>query len=250
MIRVLKLVYLNVTFFSLFILFCAIGIPILALFILLLSIFLTRRDTMRMLRRAICWYGAITVRVLPFPLIKIQYRRHKNKGSAGPYIFICNHRSTSDPFLIGCLPYELVQIAKEYPLRLPVLGIVARGAGYLSINEMPFKIFSRKASALLDKGVSLVAFPEGTRSRDGKMGQFHSGIFRLALQTGYPIVPLCIAGNKNIPPVGSFLLRPGIIKMHELTPLRWDEYRALSPYILKKKVREIIKREVNILERE
>ena len=250
MIRVLKLIYLNLTFFTLFILFCAIGIPILALFVALLICFLSRRDSMRMFRRVVCWYGAITARVLPFPLIKIQYRRHKEKGSAGPYIFICNHRSTSDPFLIGCLPYELVQIAKEYPLRIPVLGIVARKAGYLSVNKMPFDEFSRKAGELLNKGVSLVAFPEGTRSRSGEMGQFHSGIFRVALQTGYPIVPLCFAGNKNIPPIGSFFLRPGIIKMHELTPLQWDEYRNLSPYTLKNRVRDIIKREVDVLEGE
>ena len=250
--NVLKLVYLNVVFYLLFILFSAISIPLLSLFVAFLSLFLSHRNTMKRFRRAISFYGAVIIRILPFPLIRVLYKDYsKDKGRGkGPYIFVCNHRSSSDPFLIACLPYEIVQIVNTWPFRLPVLGVFAKWAGYLNVKRMQFKEFSSKTIELLEQGVSIVAFPEGTRSRNKKVGQFHSSMFRVALQSRYPIVPVCISGNENKPPRGSLLLHQGIINMHKLPALQWEQYKDLGPFKLKNKIRDIIIKELAVMEGE
>ena len=79
-------------------------------------------------------------------------------------------------------------------------------AGYLNINIMAPELFFEKALQLLRDGVSIIFFPEGTRSAGREMGHFHGAAFKLALQSRAPIVPLCISGNENIPPRGSLLL--------------------------------------------
>jgi len=120
-------------------------------------------------------------------------------------------------------------------------------AGYLSVREMPFEEFSRKTVELLGQGVSVITFPEGTRSGDKPMGQFHGSIFRVALQAKCPIAPVCINGNKNIPPRGSLLLRPGTIRVHKLPALQWEEYEDMKPFELKNRVRDIIAREQAVM---
>lgn len=205
---------------------------------------------MRMLRRAIAWYGAVIIRVLPFPLIRVQYRDFERGKGDGPCIFVCNHRSASDAFLMAFpgLQYECVQVVNIWPFRIPVLGIIARLAGYLSVKEMPFAEFLRRSILLLKQGVSTIVFPEGTRSGGKEIGQFHSAIFRVALESRCPIIPLCITGNENIPVRGSFLLRPGVIKIHKLIALPWQDYRNLTAFTLKSRVRDIIARELELME--
>lgn len=244
----LKVAYLNLTFYPLFFLFSAISIPLLTVLVVFMGLFMTRRATMKRFRRAMTWYGIVIIRVLPFPLVRIRYHDYAKGQTDRPHIFICNHRSASDPFLMACLSHEYVQVLNTWPSRLPVLGRYARWAGYLSVNEMPFEVFLEKALELVRQGVSIVAFPEGTRSSSRTMGQFHGGIFRVALQAACPIVPLCITGNENIPPRGSFLLRPGTIKVHKLPALQWEEYKDLKPFKLKNKVRDIIAGETALME--
>jgi len=250
--NVLKLIYLNVTFYLLIISFSAISIPLLSLFVAFLSLFLSHRNTMKRFRRAISFYGAVIIRILPFPLIRVLYKDYsKDKGrDKGSYIFVCNHRSSSDPFLMACLPYECIQIANTWPFRFPMLGVFAKWAGYLNVKKMQFKELSSKTIELLEQGVSIIVFPEGTRSGNKKIGQFYSSIFRIALQSRYPIVPICISGNENIPKRGSLLLRQGIINMHKLPALQWEQYKDLGPFKFKNKVRDIIIKELAIMEGE
>jgi 1-acyl-sn-glycerol-3-phosphate acyltransferase len=127
--------------------------------------------------------------------------------------------------------------------------MVAKIAGYLNVRELPFEIFFAKTLQLLKEGVSIAVFPEGTRSRDNSVAQFHSAIFRVALEAKVPIVPLCITGNEKIPPVGSPYLRPGLIKIHRLEAVTWDEYHNFSPFKLKNYLREIIIKETALMDR-
>ena len=244
----LKLICFNFVFYILFILFSLIGIPIFSVIVAFQSIFISHRNGMKKFRRAISWYGLGVIKVLPFPFVRVFYKNLDTTGEKGPFIFTCNHRSASDPFLMACLPYEIVQIVNIWPFKLPVLGFMARCAGYLSIREMPFEEFSKKATDLLNEGVSIAAFPEGTLSADGSLGQFHGSIFRVALQTGYPVVPVCITGNEKIPARGTLLLVPGTIKIHKLSPITYDEYRGFTPYKLKNMVRQLIADEIEVME--
>jgi 1-acyl-sn-glycerol-3-phosphate acyltransferase len=243
-----KLLWLNATFYVLFLLFSLAAIPLLSLAVAVSRPFSTHRDAMRRFRRAISWYGMVIIRVLPYPLVRVAYEDLAPESPPGPYIFVCNHRSSSDPFLMACLPYECAQVVNDWPFRLPVLGWFAGWAGYLSVTEMPFAEFSRKAIALLDQGVCVIAFPEGTRSGSRKMGQFHGSIFRVALKARRPIVPLCISGNENVPRRGSLLLRPATVRVQKLPAFEWEAYKDMSPFKLKNLARGIIARHLDALE--
>jgi 1-acyl-sn-glycerol-3-phosphate acyltransferase len=149
---------------------------------------------------------------------------------------------------MGILPHELVQIVNVWPFRIPVLGVYAKLAGYLNIRMIPPEQFMQCASQLLKDGVSIVFFPEGTRSTSRKMGSFHGSAFRLALESQASIVPLCISGSECIPPKGSPLLRPGIIRVRSLPEIGWDEYKDLTAFALKNRVWKSMDRELSTME--
>jgi 1-acyl-sn-glycerol-3-phosphate acyltransferase len=187
----------------------------------------------------------------PYPFIKIRFENNEineKKYLGEPYIFVCNHRAASDAYLMGILPHELVQVVNVWPFRIPVLGSYAKLAGYLNIRMMPPEQFKQSTSHLLQDGVSIIFFPEGTRSTSRKMGSFHGSAFRLALETKASIVPICITGSENIPPKGSPLLRSGMIVIRRLPAIVWDEYKDLNAFALKNRVWKIMDLELSTME--
>jgi 1-acyl-sn-glycerol-3-phosphate acyltransferase len=207
-------------------------------------------------RRGVYWtrrmnhmYGVLVLLVLR-PVARIILQGHGwHTPPTERCIYVCNHRSASDPFLMAKLPSgEIVQIVNRWPFRLPILGSVARLADYISIREMSPEQFFAKASCNLAEGAFLTAFPEGTRSGGRCLGAFHSAVFRLALQTGAPVVPVAISGNEQTPPRGSLLLRPACIVMSMLPPLHAETYRTMSPFQFKNHVRGLIDTELRRIE--
>jgi 1-acyl-sn-glycerol-3-phosphate acyltransferase len=243
----LKRYLFNLYFYPVFLLSSAVAIPLLTLFVAVTRLFLTHRATMKRFRRAIAWYGRL-VMSLPYPFIRIRYERAGDVAPGAPYIFVCNHRSTADPFLMGVLPHELVQTVNIWPFRIPVLGIYAKFSGYMNIRMMPPERFLAEASRLLTEGVSIVFFPEGTRAIGSKMGNFNGAAFRLALATKSPIVPLCISGSETVMPKGSSLLRPGTIRVRRLPAITWSEYMDTTAFALKNRVWKIIDGELAAME--
>lgn len=246
----LSKVWLNTWLFSSFVVFTVVYTPIFAVVVAAGRLFSPGRVTMRRFRRAVRRYGRVLVFFLPLPFLRVVYH---DKGKAdtqdkGPYVIICNHRSSSDPFLMACLPYEVVQVVNDWPFRLPFLGAFARWAGYLSVKEMPPEEFAARCKYYLEKGVSLVVFPEGTRSGNRRMGQFHGAIFRVALEMPVPIIPLCISGNEDKPPKGSVLVNPGVIRIIKLPAIGPRQYAGYAPFKLKNLVRDIIVQETAIMD--
>lgn len=242
-----KLHLLNIYFYTLFMLLSAVGIPALTLFVAFTRLFLSHRQTMKRFRRAISWYGKL-ITAIPYPFIKLQYEDHAGEKAPEPYIFVSNHRAASDAFLMCVLPHECVQIVNVWPFRIPVLGLYARFSGYLNIRMMSHEQFIEKAGTLLKQGVSIIFFPEGTRSAGTTMGNFHGAAFRLALETKASVVPLCISGNENIPPKGSLLLRPGTVRVRRLPAITWEEYRDLNAYAFKNRVWQVIDDELRTMD--
>lgn len=246
---ILKLIWLNVWFYTLLVPYSLVAVPALALFVAVQAPFISHRRGMRLFRRAIRWYGFVVIYILPWPLVKVRYEDRAPQEIEGAYIVICNHRSSSDPFLMAVLPLdEVVQVVNRWIFRLPLWGVGARLSGYLSLNDMSVEEFFRRAAELLRTGASLAAFPEGTRWNGSVMGPFHGTLFRLALQEKVPIVPLCISGNERIPARKTMLLRPGRITLRRLPALTWTDYKDLTPFQLKNKVHEIIRHELDVME--
>lgn len=237
---------LNIVFWPLFVLHTLVGIPVLFLFIAVPAPFRSHRENMRMFRLMIARYGNLVLSAM-FPWVKIQ-TEYPGPLIPQPCIYICNHRSASDPFLMAKLPGEIIQIVNIWPFRIPILGWFAKWAGYLSVREMSFDAFSATASRHLQNGTSIASFPEGTRSGTGPMGPFHSAIFRVALQTGVPVVPVCISGNEQIPLKGSLKLNPGKIRIRLLPPIPVETYRSWSPFHFKNHVHDLIQNEIERME--
>lgn len=237
----------NFYFYTMFILFSAAGIPVLTLFVAVTRIFMSHRRTMKRFRRAISWYGLL-ITAIPYPFIKLRYEDRAAGEKSGPFIFVANHRSASDAFLMCVLPHEAIQIVNIWPFRIPILGLYAKFSGYLNIRMMSHERFVEKAKKLLSDGVSIIFFPEGTRSKSRTMGAFHSAAFRLALESKAAVAPLCISGNENIPPKGSLLLRPGTIRVRRLPAIAWEEYKDLNAFTFKNRVWHIIDKELTAME--
>jgi 1-acyl-sn-glycerol-3-phosphate acyltransferase len=249
MMQLLKLIWLNVWFYGLLVLVTLVAVPTLTLFVAVQAPFISHRQAMRLFRKIIRWYGFVIIFILPFPLIRVRFQDHSHDKSPGPFLVVCNHRSSSDPFLLACLSLpEAIQIINTWTLRLPVWGIAARLAGYLSINDMPVEEFFTRTARYLSQGISIAAFPEGTRSGGPKMGPFHGTVFRLALREKIPIAPLCISGNERMPPRGTMLLYPGKVTLRRLPTLTWESYKDLTPFQLKNRVHDMISRELAAME--
>ena len=128
-----------------------------------------------------------------------------------PAIFVGNHASLFDPpLMISTLPCQPVFVAKQELARVPVLGWVIWLAGFIFIDrgnrEAALRSLAVAAGRIRD-GQSLVAFPEGTRSRDGGLLPFKKGAFALALEAGVPIVPFAIHGGAEVLPKGTWRVR-------------------------------------------
>ncbi len=202
------------------------------------------RTAMKVLRALIVIYGTLVIRVLTFPFVRIDYRDFE-PARREPCVFVCNHRAASDAFLMALLGREVVQVVNNWPFKIPIIGWVAERAGYLSVRSMPFEEFFARASKLLEQGVSLVAFPEGSRSTEPELMQFNGAVFRVAQAAGVPLVPVCISGNEKIPEKGTNVFNPGTIRVHKLKAMEWPSFKDELPFHFKNKVREVLQAEFN-----
>lgn len=134
-----------------------------------------------------------------------------------PVIFIANHASHFDPpLLISTLPSHPVFIAKRELARVPFLGWVIWLAGFIFIDRGhrgQARASLEAAARRIHDGQSVVVFPEGTRSRDGRLQPFKPGSFRLAADAGVPLLPLAIHGGNAILPKGDWRVRGGPYRM-------------------------------------
>ncbi len=228
--------WLNVQVYSLT-LVLAVLFGLIGLSYVLLHRLITGNDraNRRLIRRTISWFGACVIRT-GWPWVKVRFV-DRQPDAKPPLVFVANHPASTDAFLMAVLPLEAVQVLNIWPAHLPVVGYLASIAEYLKPREWPFDEFLACGSRLLSQGVSVIAFPEGTRSGFGPTGNFHGSAFRLAIQNRTPVVPLVIDGNQGIPPKGSFWFRPGRITITKLPAITVEEYKVMSPYQFKMLVR-------------
>lgn len=132
-----------------------------------------------------------------------------------PALFVCNHQSMIDiPTAFMALPCGLRFIAKQELSSVPFLGWYMRATGMIFVERgegEKAKQSIRLAGERIRAGASILAFPEGTRSVDGKIHAFKKGAFIVAIEAQIPIVPVAIEGAQRVLPRGGFRVRPGEI---------------------------------------
>lgn len=139
-----------------------------------------------------------------FPFFRTYFRLKRigreHVPADGPIIFASNHRSFLDPFIIGSMTRRpLFYVAKMELFRKPLQGWFLNSLGAIPVmRDQSDQELLKTVRAILDRGDSLVIFPEGTRIRPGSLGRPRRGVGRFALETGVPIVPVALIGTENI----------------------------------------------------
>jgi 1-acyl-sn-glycerol-3-phosphate acyltransferase len=161
-----------------------------------------------------------------------------------PQIFMANHQSDFDILIfLAAIPVDFLWIAKKELFRIPIFGQAMKKAGYISIDRRDPKQAMQsidEAAEKLKEGISVATFPEGTRSRDGKLLPFKQGMFYLAVQAGVPIVPVSIIGSGKIMQKQSFRVNKGKIIMVIDKPVDVNGYTIETRSALMDRVRNII----------
>ncbi len=159
------------------------------------------------------------------------------------YIFVCNHQSIYDiPILFWSLPFQLRIIAKESLGRFPFIGWHLRRTGHMLVDRSrPDKAkILEWAAHLTEKGLSLFVFPEGTRSRDGRVAPFKGGSFHLALEAGLTVVPISVVGSRHIMLKGRLATYPGRIRLTVHEPIDTTRLAGTDRKQFAERVRQVI----------
>lgn len=164
--------------------------------------------------------------------------------------FVSNHVDLWDAFIIySAIPQFVRGLEHESHFRIPAYGWMMRRFGNVPVppegNLAKYKQMMKMTKDSLDRGVSLIVFAEGGRTLDGRVGQFNPGVFRMAIQFGYPIAPMSIVGAYEFSRKRDWKLFPSkiIVYMHEQIPT--DGLTKNDVETLRDRVREIVSRPVD-----
>jgi len=161
----------------------------------------------------------------------------------GPYVVVANHQSMLDILLLSRLPREMKWMAKESLFRVPWLGWMFSLAGDIPVRRGDPESGSaavRRAHHYLAHGMSVMIFPEGTRSQDGALRPFKTGAFRLAIEAGVPVLPVAVSGTAGGMPRGGPWVRPCRAKARLLEPVSGSRYGPRDAAALRDEVRALI----------
>jgi 1-acyl-sn-glycerol-3-phosphate acyltransferase len=144
-------------------------------------------------------------------------------GLKGSAVLIVNHQSLFDVIaLLGHLPMDFKFVVKEELMKVPLWGFAMRRAGYMPIargNSAAAQRLFEESARRIRQGSSVLFFAEGTRSKDGRLGRFKGGGFKLACASGCPVLPVVVQGSREILPKNSIYIKPGVIDLTVLAPV-------------------------------
>jgi 1-acyl-sn-glycerol-3-phosphate acyltransferase len=185
--------------------------------------------------------------VLRLAGVKFQVRYAPGFDRKRTSLFVINHVNLFDAFVVySAIPQFVRGLELESHFKIPAYGWMMKRFGNVPVPDdnspADLKRMWRLTQAALDSGTSLAVFPEGSRTRDGRVGPFKDGVFRMALQFDYPIVPVSIVGSFEFNRKDSWMLRPSkiVVWVHdtiETKNMRKDEVEAL-----RERVRRIVSR--------
>ena len=161
-----------------------------------------------------------------------------------PYVVVSNHQSLADIPVISRLPWEMKWVGKAELFRLPVMGWLMRLADDIPVDRTDA---ASRASVLLRAeqklrhGVSVMFFPEGTRSRDGRLKRFYDGAFLLAVQAGVPVLPLAVDGTMDALPKHGWQFSRADVRLDVLPPISTEGLTEADVPELRDRVRRAIR---------
>ncbi len=183
--------------------------------------------------------------ILRLVRVKVEVRRAPGFDPVRTSIFVCNHVNIFDPFVIyTAIPQFLRGFELESHFKLPIYGWLMGRFGNIPVPDVPsregLERMTSRAKAALDSGISLAAFAEGGRTRDGHVRPFKKGIFNLAQKFGVPIVPVSIVGSYEFFQTGNWMLYPGKITVYLHDTIETTSISRADVDALRDRVRDIV----------
>lgn len=212
---------LNLTFYPLMMLWIVSGILVAPLLLVLWKV-ATGWDFGRIMRHLISLHGyGLIVIVSPF----VRFRPEGLERIATPCIMVVNHLSFFDSYFMASLPFhDIIFAVGAWPFKMYWYTAFMRLARYLDVEQGDWNGVVTTCAESFSKRGTVLFFPEGHRSRTGELQPFFSGAFKLAKETGVPVVPLCITGTDVMLPPGRFALHPATVRLKVLEPLHPDDF--------------------------
>ena len=150
----------------------------------------------------------------------------ENLAGPGPFVLASNHASYADvPTLMALLPSDFLFVAKQEVRRWPLVGPYVRKAGHLLVDRSDFRQGAADAGRVaraIEEGQSVLLFPEGTFTSAAGLRPFRLGAFKIAVETGAPVVPMALEGTRRVLPDEWWLPRPGRVCLWIGTPVHPD----------------------------
>jgi len=176
--------------------------------------------------------------------VKVKVGGLENLKGKGPYVFMSNHQGSYDIFaLLGHLPFQFKWLAKKELFSIPFFGWTMAAAGYISVDRKGTRETveaMNEAAHKIREGMSVVIFPEGSRSQNGSLQPFKKGGFTLAIKSRVPIVPIAIDGSRTIMPKDRLKVSPGEIWIQLGSPIDTENVSLKDREVLMAKVKERI----------
>ena len=165
-----------------------------------------------------------------------------------PYVVVSNHQSMADIPLISHVPWEMKWIGKIELFRVPFTGWMMKMSGDIPVDRKDPRSGAKmllQAHRVLQQKCSVMFFPEGTRSRDGRVGKFTDGAFHLAIKAAVPVLPIAIEGSFDCLPKKSWIFgKPATISMKILPPVETAGLTKADIPALRETIRSAIVRQV------
>jgi len=179
---------------------------------------------------------------LRIPPLRVEVAGADRVDAEQRYVVASNHLSMFDiPLLFRGLPLHGRFLAKKEVFKIPLVATAMRTVGIIEINRQrggsSRQAIKEGVRIAADRGYSLLVFPEGTRSTEGELLPFHKGAFRIAIDTGLPLLPVVIEGTERVSKPGAKIFFPGHATMRVLDPIETagmttkDDLRILAAQV-------------------
>ncbi|MBS2012133.1 MAG: 1-acyl-sn-glycerol-3-phosphate acyltransferase [Deltaproteobacteria bacterium] len=199
----------------------------------------TQRAPGRWMRRL----GRTATRLTPLWKFEIEGAAPSDIDRRG-YVVIANHESQADPFLLSWLPFDMRWVAKEELFRQPFTGWAMRFGGDIPLRRgerASVEQMMGECERALAGGISVMMFPEGTRSQNGELLPFKDGAFSLAVRAGVPVLPVAIAGTREMRPKHSKWMGKAHAGAKVLAPIPTEGLGEVDVPALRERARDAIK---------
>jgi 1-acyl-sn-glycerol-3-phosphate acyltransferase len=202
-------------------------------------------DWSHIMRHLVWLYGRMWLLIIA-PFVKIKRVDLDRTLQTRPAVLVINHHSFFDTYFMAMLPIHQIAITlRSWPFKMIWYRYFMKLGRYIDLESNSWETISSQCAWERDNRYSILFFPEGHRSRDGKIHRFHSGAFKVATDLNIPIIPLCITGSDILLPPDTLWLHPATIELRALEPFNPADFPGEQGHIaLRKAVKKAMENDI------